>query len=111
MPHPEEHTSPDGVLTFVVENLGNNDVAIGFRGYPWHTHADILASLTGLSEGNAVRAYVDSLLADNSIIAIQTIDDVITDIWITDDPKSDKKYQEPNESLQFRYWSGRKHEQ
>jgi len=107
MPQPEEHTSPDGVLTFVVEDLEGNDVAIGFRGYASHTHADILASISGLSEDEAVRAYVDSVLADESIIAIQSIDGAVNDVWITNDPASELKYIEPNEKFEFRYWSGR----
>jgi hypothetical protein len=107
MPQPEEHFSPDGSLTFGVEDLGGGDVAIGFCGFPWHTHADILASMSGRSEDEAVRAYVDTVLDDSAVIAILSVDGVVSDVWITDDPESERQYIEPNENLQFRYWSGR----
>ncbi len=110
MPNQQVYTSPDRALTFVVEDLGDDDFAIGFRGYKWHTHADILSCVLGLPEDEAVRAYVDLLLADKSIIAIHYVDDVISDVWITEDPASEFECQQANESLQFRYWSGRKYE-
>ncbi|MCS7468295.1 hypothetical protein NZK35_16710 [Stieleria sp. ICT_E10.1] len=104
---PEEHASADGLLTLAVESLDGGDVAIGFRGYPWHTHADILASITSMNETDAVRQFIDDVLNDRSLIAVQIIDDAIQDVWITDDPAKDRKYKQPNEDLQFRYWSGR----
>ena len=94
MPQPEEHTSPDGAFTFAVEDLGGGDVTIGFRGFPWHTHADILGSMAGHSEVEAVRAYVDSVLGDEAVIAVLTVDDVVSDVWITDDLESDRKHRQ-----------------
>ena len=55
MIEPEEHASADGLLTLAVESLKDGDVAIGFRGYPWHTHADILASISAMNETDSVR--------------------------------------------------------
>ena len=107
MPHAEKHTSPDGYLTLAVERLPDGDTAIGFRGFRWHTHADILASMSGCSEEAAVRDYVDSVLGDRAVIAVLWIDDAISDVWITDDPESDRQNSQPNEDLRFRYWSGR----
>lgn len=107
MIEPEEHQSPDGTLALLVELLDDGDVAIGFRGYAWHTHADILASMNGRPESEAVRSFVDDIVGDRAIIAVQSFDDVVQDVWVTDDPSSDRKYQQPNETLTFRYWSGR----
>ena len=84
-------------------------MVIGFRGYPWHTHADILASLTGFSAEDAVRAYMDDLLNDRAIIAVQSFDDVVKDVWITEDPAADLRYQEPDTAPRFRYGSGREY--
>ena len=107
MIEPEEHASADGLLTLAVESLKDGDVAIGFRGYPWHTHADILASISAMNETDAVRQFIDDVLNDRSLIAVQIIDNAIRDVWITDDPANECKYKQSNEELQFRYWSGR----
>ncbi|MCB9925561.1 MAG: hypothetical protein H6822_25650 [Planctomycetaceae bacterium] len=109
MIEPEEHLSPDGTLALQVKLLDGGDVAIGFRGHAWHTHADILASVSGCPESDAVRRFVEDVLADRAIIAVQSFDDVVHDVWITDDPSSHRKYQQANETLNFRYWSGRKY--
>lgn len=102
----EEHRSPDGTLLFAVDSLADGDVAIGFRDFPWHTHADILASIRSLPERDAVRSFVDEILNDDALIAMRYIDDVLVDIWISDDPRGDLRYCEPNERFVFRYWSG-----
>ena len=107
MIEPEEHASPDGLLKLAVESLKDGDVAIGFCGYPWHTHADILASINEMNETDAVRQFIDDVLNDRSLIAVQIIDNAIRDVWITDDPANECKYKQSNEELQFRYWSGR----
>jgi hypothetical protein len=38
----EEVVSPDGALRLVVSR-DDSDVTIGFAGFPWHTHGDLLA--------------------------------------------------------------------
>jgi hypothetical protein len=103
----ELHTSPDGLLTLTVEPLKDGDCAIGFRGFGWHTHADILASMWSTNETDAVRQFVDDVLSDRSLIAVQIIDGKTHDVWITNDPAEDCKYQQSNEKIRFRYWSGR----
>jgi len=109
MVEPEEHASPDGLLMLAVETLKGDDVAIGFRGYPWHTHADILASINSTNESSAVREFIDDVLNDRSLIAVQIIDGHMQDIWITNDPTNDCKYKQANKEIRFRYWSGREH--
>jgi hypothetical protein len=37
----ERHTSPDRLIELVVI-VPDGDWTIGFVGYPWHTHGDIL---------------------------------------------------------------------
>jgi hypothetical protein len=75
MVEPEEHVSPDGLLTLAVEILNGGDVAVGFRGYPWHTHAGILASLKSTDENSAVRQFIDDILSDRSLIAVSSASD------------------------------------
>jgi hypothetical protein len=101
----ERHCTPDGLLTLIVERHEEGDVSLGFEGFAWHTHADILASLSGLSSDDAVRRYVDDLLAERSVIAIARVGEEIRDVWVTDRAFEDK-YKPDGETLEFRYWNG-----
>ena len=62
----------------------DGDISLGFDGFTWHTHADILAELSGMSEDVALRNYVDALLNDQAIIAIARVGGKIQDVWIAD---------------------------
>ena len=44
MGNTREYISPDGRLRFVVVTGDDGDVALGFDGFAWHTHADMLAT-------------------------------------------------------------------
>jgi hypothetical protein len=105
----ESHTSPDGRLTFeVLEHEG--DISLGFEGFTWHTHADLLAASYGCSQTEAVKRFVKRLLDDRMAIAIRRIKEKIADIYITEDPADDldglSEHGEPAETLEFRVWSG-----
>jgi hypothetical protein len=101
-----EYVSPDDQLRFVVDQ-DEQDVSLGFEGFPWHTHASVLASEFGTSEALAVRRFVRDLLSDRSIIVVSRVSGTIRDVWITADPQSDLRYKSDDEVLEFRYWSGR----
>jgi len=100
-----EYVSPDERLRFVVEQ-DEQDIILGFEGFPWHTHADLLASAFGTSEALVIDQFVDDLLGDRCIIAVSRIGGTIRDVWITTDPRSDLRYASDDEVLEFRYWSG-----
>jgi hypothetical protein len=103
----EEHISPDGLLRFRVVADPDGDVALGFDGFPWHTHADILASLSGLEQAEAIRRYVEDLLNDKSVIALWGVPGEVRDVWITEGPARDAAYPTDGEVIALRYWSGR----
>ena len=107
MANVEEHVSPDGRLRFLVVAGPDGDLALGFDGYPWHTHADILAELSGLVQSEAVRRYVDGLLNDESAIALWGIPGEVRDVWVSEDPARDAAYPIEGEVIELRYWSGR----
>ena len=100
-----EYLSPDSQLRFVVCH-DEQDVSLGFEGFQWHTHADVLASEFGTSEELAVNRFVRDLLSDRSILVVSRIGGTIRDVWITADPQSDLRYKSDDEVLEFRYWSG-----
>ena len=106
MKRSREYISPDNRLRLVVD-YDEKDVRLGFEGFPWHTHADVLASQFGTSEKLAVDRFVRGLLSDHSILAVSRIGGTIRDVWITADPQSDLLYNSDDEVLEFRYWSGR----
>jgi hypothetical protein len=103
----EEYISPDGRLRFRVDADPDGDLALGFDGYHWHTHADILASLSGLAQAEAVRRFVDDLLSDRLVIALWGVPGEVRDVWVSEAPARDKAYATEGETIELRYWSGR----
>jgi hypothetical protein len=103
----EEHVSPDSRFRFCVVSDSSGDLTLGFVGFPWHTHADVLASLSGLPESEAVRQYVDDLLGDRAVMAVWGVPGEVRDVWLSDDPTSDLAYPIDGEVIELRYWSGR----
>jgi predicted RNase H-like HicB family nuclease len=102
----EEHWSPDGLLRLIVTYFDDGDTAIGFDGFSWHTHGDILARLSGKSEDQAIREFVNLIIKDNQIIGITRVNGEIRDIFPTDDPGKAFRNKTPEEQLEFRRWSG-----
>ncbi len=102
----EKHISPDELLTFSVLQDEDGDTSLGFENYDWHTHGDILASTSGLTEEKAIRQFVDDLLNNKPIIVVMKKENKIVQVWITDDPIGELKYQQDDEVLEFRYWNG-----
>jgi hypothetical protein len=102
----KEYFSPDDQLRFVVDHE-EQDVHLGFEGFPWHTHAGVLASEFGTSKELAVSRFVRDLLSDRSVIVVSRTGGTIRDVWISADPRSDLRYKSDDEVLEFRYWSGR----
>jgi hypothetical protein len=103
----QEHVSPDGQLHFRVVTAPDGDVSLGFDGFPWHTHADILAALTGRPEAEAVRRFVEDLVGSRSVIVLWSVGGELRDVWVSDDPVRDAAYPLPGESVALRYWDGR----
>jgi hypothetical protein len=102
----EEHHSPDGFLRLLVTRDDGGDVAIGFDGYTWHTHGDILAALSGLPEEDAIRLYVDSILGDEQIIGVLRMGGKVQDVWVIDNLGGIFQDLLLEESQEFRRWSG-----
>ena len=100
----EQHSTPNGLLKFVVEDYGN-DLAMGFEGYPWHTHPECLPSFSKSNPQEAVRQFVAELLSDQKVIGIVRKSGKIVDAWVADVPERDK-YKPADEEIEFRYWSG-----
>lgn len=100
-----DYVSPDGLLRLVITRE-DDDLSIGFEGYAWHTHGDILAAISGLPEHDAIRAFVERILADDQVIAVLRTGNKIQDVWPTDDPHGELKHLQPEETMEFRRWSG-----
>ena len=99
------YTSPDGLLRLkVIADV--SDVSVGFEGFSWHTHADILAAICKLPEADAVNQFVNAILHDKSVVAVSRRGAQITDIWISDDPGTELRRTLPGEVTELRYWNG-----
>ena len=103
----EEHVSPDGRLRLRVVTAADGDETLGFDGFPWHTHADILAATTGRPAAEAVRWFVGNVVGGASVIALWSVGGELRDVWVSDDPAGDAVYPQPGESVALRYWDGR----
>jgi hypothetical protein len=101
-----EYVSPDGRLRLLVVTSDDGDVSIGFDGFPWHTHADLLANATALAATAAVRRLLEDLFGDRSVVAVWSVGAVVRDVWVSDDPARDASYPAAGESIELRYWSG-----
>ncbi len=102
----EEHTSPDGLVRLLVCVDDDGDVSIGFDGYSWHVHADSLASRTGESKDRAVRNFVEDNLKGRSVVAVSRAAGVVRDVWLTEDPAKELRYEPEDAQIEFRYWDG-----
>lgn len=103
----ERHLSPDGLLLLIVERADDGDWSVGFDGYSWHTHGDLLAFEYGGLPDAAVRAFVNDIITSQRVVVISRLDGTFNDVWITDDPCRDEmKYAEAKETIEKRYWNG-----
>ena len=100
------YTSSNEMLRFPVTRSDDGDVTLGFDGFPWHTHADLLVGWCGPSEEAAVHRFLGDLLHNRLVIAVVRRDRKIVDIRVTDDPKSALQWARADETLEFRYWVG-----
>jgi hypothetical protein len=94
-------------LRLLVNAAPDGDLALGFDGFPWHTHADLLAEACGLEEGAAVRRFLDDLLNDRTVIALWGVPGEVRDVWVSEEPDRDAVYPLEGEVIELRYWSGR----
>ena len=99
----QRHMSPDGKLCLLVE-IVDDDSSIGFEGYPWHTHGDILAELSGLDEEVAIEAFIEKIKKGELVIAILSEGENVIDVFISDDPREETTI--PGETIRFRLWNG-----
>jgi len=104
-----EYLSPDGSLKFLV-TCEDGDWTLGFDGFHWHTHGDILTGFSGQDEASAVERFISDLIHNVSVIALTRIAGELMDVRVTDDPAHDlsscKEYGEANETIEFRLWDG-----
>jgi hypothetical protein len=106
MVNTREHVSPDGLLRFIVVTQDNGDVELGFDGFAWHTHADILSAVARVSEAEAIEQFISDLLCNRLVIALSRVGNVVKDVWVTDNPVSETRYLSDGESVELRYWNG-----
>lgn len=104
---PVYHVSPDGKLALTVIGDVDGEQLIGFHGFDWSVQMSILGEVTGTSPREAGMQFIQDVLQDKAMIAVLLSQGMITDVWITEDPKVDRNYLKPGEELQFRYWSGK----
>jgi hypothetical protein len=101
-----KHISSDGHLTLLVYQ-NSDDWIIGFDGFEWHIHGNLLMPEYGDSPAIAAKNFMKAILEDREFIAISEFIDKPSIISIIDDPESERKYKLPEETLTIRTWSGK----
>jgi hypothetical protein len=107
----ERYESPDRAIRLVID-LTDGDWTIGFDGFAWHTHGDILEAwgYHGAPD-KMVRAFVQDIISSRKEICVYRIDGRISDIAVpadyTDRPPANDRYAPPNETMETRYWDDR----
>ncbi|MGI8436873.1 MAG: hypothetical protein ACR2NX_08205 [Chthoniobacterales bacterium] len=104
----ERYATPDAGLTLLVQR-DDDDITIGFEGFPWHTHADIIADLRRQKDPeSALQVYLDDLFHDRLPIVLVKKAGVLTEPFIPDFPSEpiDTSHSQPEETYEVRFWSG-----
>ncbi len=109
----ERHQSTDLQLTLIVD-VTDGDWTVGFDGFPYHTHGDILAQTeyAGTSE-QAMRSFVVDILESRRPIVIWRVYGKIRDLGMPQEFSRAEldadiaKYGFPGETWEARYWDGR----
>ena len=100
-----DHVSADGALRFLVRSP-DGDITMGFDGFAWHTHGDVLAARSSVSPEEAAKRFVGDLVSNKLTIAMAKVSGTVRDIWITDDLANDLRHCLPEETVEFRLWDG-----
>ena len=101
----EEHVSPDGKLHFFLQEA-DGDIILGFHGYGWHTHGDLLESMYAGGPSKAAAQFAADLISGKLTVAVYSVSGKTRDIRVSTDPAADLRYCEPDEIIAFRLWDG-----
>lgn len=108
----EEHISPDGRLRLLVTREAD-DLTLGFHGFPWHTHGDVLAAefafrgQSGLTPVEAVGQLISDVTACRVPLSFVYTDGQLTDVVVNYEYTEPDAYQPANEHTEHRMWDGR----
>jgi hypothetical protein len=106
----ERYRTADGLLELVVVRE-DGDVSIGFEGYSWHTHADVLqGEYTLIGENtttpeDAVERFLSDLRSDVARIIVYRKAGRISDVCVSLGEPDEDKYLDADETREVRYWS------
>jgi hypothetical protein len=100
------YESPDGKLRLVLTAGDDGDVMLGFEGYPWHTHANLLVPSYGPTKDDALKRFVQDIIESRAVIALYRRGGKIIGIEITLDPAEDLRYLAEGETVEHRFWNG-----
>ncbi|MBV8233376.1 MAG: hypothetical protein JO329_25655 [Planctomycetaceae bacterium] len=105
-------TSPDGLLQLAVLREAN-DIIVGFIGFEWHTHGDLLSAEYErrgegiLSQDAAVERFIGEVVSGRWPIVVSRVQGAIQGVWVSADVQSEFKYQRPGDVLEVRRWDGK----
>jgi hypothetical protein len=105
-----EEVSPDGELVLWarrhVEQSGEVVVSIGFGHADWHIHPELFDLCQGKSAEQAARDIVADVVADRMLVVTNSVPG-FRQVTIAGPLELELDVLAPNETLEFRFWSGR----
>ncbi len=106
----QRYRTPDGMLELLVIHE-DGDITVGFDGYTWHTHGDVLVGeyaflgeVVGTPE-QAVERFLYDLQSDDATIVIYRKGGTIQDVSVSLSEAEDDDSIGPDESRELRSWS------
>ncbi len=105
-------TSPDGLLTLVGIQDTDGDITIGFEGFYWHTHGDLLATpwldmqQEPLDPHDAAVAFISSIVTNQVPLVLHFISSKLKDVWGMGPGDMPPGHGAPDDSFEIRYWDG-----
>ena len=101
----QSYRSLDGLLTFLTHVDDDGDITLGFEGFDWHTHGDLLVGRFGSDPADATAGFVKALLSDGLLIELLYVGEELFSVAIIDDDDNMNLHDE-DLTVRRRYWSG-----
>jgi hypothetical protein len=106
----QRYRTPDGTLELLVIRE-DGDISVGFDGFTWHTHGDVLVGEYALlgevadTPEQALERFLHDLQSDDATIVIYRKGSTVQDVCVSLSEPEDDKYMGPDESRELRSWS------
>jgi len=100
------YDTPDRTLRFQVVDADDGCIMLGFEGFLWHTHPDLLPETYQTPGREGIDRFVKDLLQNRIVIAVYRRNQTISDVRIAFHPEVHLRFKWEDEDIELRYWDG-----